>query len=386
MAIARRPAFETDEYQRRIERVRASMAQRSLDGLVLVGPHNINYLSGMDSENLFDFQALIVPLEGEPDLVIFDFELGRAEASSWLAKPSAYTSFEDPVTATLQAVSRAGLSRVRIGLEQRATTVSAGTLTRLADGLSEARLEDAFGIVEGVRLVKSEAEIAYIRRAAALTDAAVLAGYAAMRVGVADHEVAAAIMGSLYGSGSETVCWGPIVASGYLAGAAHSSFNGRRLEAGDTVFLELTGEVRRYVAPLMRTAILGEPTPEQAAVAAAGAEAVQTLLRESRAGRPASEVAKIVGEVVAPILDRVVFHHYFGYPVGIGMPPSWIEALGFFIRVDEDRPLEEGMVFHLPMSFRRYGEWGINQSHTMLVRADGAEALTRTEAALQVLA
>ena len=97
-------------------------------------------------------------------------------------------------------------------------------------------------------------------------------------------------------------------------------------------------------------------------------------------------MARIAGEVVAPILDRVVFHHYFGYPVGIGLPPSWIEALGFFIRVDEHRPLEEGMVFHLPMSFRRYGEWGINQSHTMLVRADGAEALTRTEAALQVLA
>jgi Xaa-Pro dipeptidase len=386
MPIVRQPAFAPEEYRRRLERVRAVMAKRSLDGLVLVGPHNVNYLSGMDSENLFDFQALIVPLAGEPDLVIFDFELGRAEASSWLGRPSVYTSFEDPVAATVAAVDRAGLSRGRIGLEQRATTVSAGTLGRLLDGLADTHVEDAFGVVEGVRLVKSEAEIAYIRRAAALTDAAVLAGYAAMRVGAADHEVAAAIMGALYGGGSDTVCWGPIVASGYLAGAAHSSFNGRLLEAGDTVFLELTGEVRRYVAPLMRTAVLGEPTAEQAAVAAAGAEAVRAILHEARAGRPASEVARIAGEVVAPILDGVVFHHYFGYPVGIGLPPSWIEALGFFIRVDEDRPLEEGMVFHLPMSFRKYGEWGINQSHTVLVQAHGAEALTRTEAALQVLA
>lgn len=386
MPIVRQPAFAPAEYQRRLERVRAAMAERSLEGLLLVGPHNINYLSGMDSENLFDFQALVVPLAGEPDLVIFDFELGRAEASAWLGRPSVYTSFEDPVAATVAAVERAGLRRGRIALEQRAATVSAGTLGRLRDGLAEARLEDAFGVVEGVRLIKSEAEVALMRRAAALTDAAVLAGYEAMRVGVADHDVAAAIMASLYGGGSDTVCWGPIVASGYLAGAAHSSFNGRRLEAGDTVFLELTGEVRRYVAPLMRTAVLGEPTVEQAAVAAAGAEAVRTILRESRAGRPASEVARLAGEVVAPILDRVVFHHYFGYPVGIGLPPSWIEALGFFIRVDEERPLQEGMVFHLPMSFRKYGEWAVNQSHTMLIGADGGEALTRTEAALHVLA
>ena len=43
------------------------------------------------------------------------------------------------------------------------------------------------------------------------------------------------------------------------------------------------------------------------------------------------------------------------------------------------------MVFHLPMSFRKFGEWGINQSHTMLITADGAEALTKTPARLQVL-
>jgi Xaa-Pro dipeptidase len=284
------------------------------------------------------------------------------------------------------AVAKAGLGRARLGIDQRANVVSAETSGRLSAGLAQARIEDAFGVVESVRLVKSAPEIAYMRRAAELTDAAVLAGYGAMRVGARDHEVAAAIMDTMYGRGSETVCWGPIVASGYLAGAAHSSFNGRALEAGDTVFLELTGEVRRYVAPLMRTAILGEPTPEQQVVATAGAEAVETIVREARAGRPAAEVARAALEVVEPILDTIVFHNYFGYPVGIGLPPTWIEGLGYFIRVDEERPLEAGMAFHVPMSFRKYGEWGINQSHTIVVGADGSEALTRTEARLQVLA
>jgi Xaa-Pro aminopeptidase len=386
MPIVRRPAFATGEYQHRLDRVRDAMSERSLDGLVLLAPHGINYLTGMDSENLFDVQALVVPADGEVELVISAFELARAEASCWLEAPTAYAAFEDPVGAILRVVARSGLARSRIGLERRSGSVSAHVVERVGAGLAEARVEDAFGVVERCRLVKSEAEIALMRAAAELTDAAVLAGYDAMRAGASDRDVAAAIMSALYASGSDTVCWGPIVASGYLAGAAHSTFNGRPLEAGDTVFLELTGEVSRYVAPLMRTAILGEPSAEQAAVAAAGAEAVATIVREGRAGRPASEVASAALAVVEPILDGVVFHHYFGYPVGIGYPPSWIETLGYFIRVDEHRPLEAGMAFHLPMSFRRYGEWAINQSHTIVVRADGAEALTRTPAALRVLA
>src|SRR5687768_522286 len=97
MAIVREPAFGIDEYQRRITGVRAAMADRGLDGLVLVGPHSINYLSGMDSENLFDVQALVLPLAGEPVLVISHFELARAEASSWIEAPVAFAPFEDPI-------------------------------------------------------------------------------------------------------------------------------------------------------------------------------------------------------------------------------------------------------------------------------------------------
>ena len=224
-----------------------------------------------------------------------------------------------------------------------------------------------------------------MRRAATLTDAAVVAAYGAIRPGVRDADVAAVIMDSFYRGGSDTVCWGPIVASGYRAGSAHSTFNGRSILAGETVFLELTGEVRRYTAPLMRTAILGQPDARIERIAAAGAAAVETILATARPGVAAAEVARAAGAVLEPVLPEVVFHHNFGYPVGIGYPGTWIEALGFFLRVDNPRPLAAGMVFHLPMSFRKFGEWGINQSHTMLITDHGAEALTTTPARLQVL-
>ncbi|HVA86609.1 MAG TPA: Xaa-Pro peptidase family protein [Candidatus Saccharimonadales bacterium] len=384
MTIPREPAFGPEEYQTRLQRVRQGMAERDLDGLLLFAPHPINYLSGMDSENLFDFQCLIVPLNGTPTLVILDFEEARAENSVGLGTVVSYRAFDDPITAVVDQVRALGLAGGRLGLEQRAGITPAAH-GRFVEELAGTRLEDPFGIVEGVRLVKSTAEIAYMRRAAALTDRAVEAAYHAIRPGVRDADVAAVIMDTFYRAGSDTVCWGPIVASGYRAGSAHSTFNGRTIEAGETVFLELTAEVRRYTAPLMRTAILGRPTAEQERVAEVGAEAVQTILRTARPGIEAREVARAAGAVLEPVLSDVVFHHNFGYPVGIGYPGTWIEALGFFIRTDNPRPLAAGMVFHLPMSLRKYGEYGINQSHTMLVTEYGSEALTRTPARLKVL-
>lgn len=387
MAIPHEPAFPQAEFERRVAAAQRSLAARGLDAILLFGPHNVFYLSGMDSENLFDFQCLIVGREGTPTLVILDFEEARAANSVGYGTPVSYHAFDDPVAAVADQLRAIGAERGRLGLEQRAPfTLTPALLTRFREALPDATFEDPFGIVEDLRLVKSDAEVAYQRQAAALTDAAVEAAYAVLRPGVRDAEVAAVIMDTFYRGGSDTVCWGPIVASGYRAGSAHSSFNGRRIQAGETVFLEVTGEVKKYTAPLMRTAILGQPTPEIARVADAGARAVETILATARAGVPAAEVARAAGKVVEPILEGIVFHHNFGYPVGIGYPGTWIETLGFFLRVDNPRPLKPGMVFHLPMSFRKFGEFGANQSHTIRISEDGpAEALTKTEARLRVL-
>ena len=160
------------------------MAQRNLDGLLLFSPHNVFYLSGMDSENLFDFQCLIVPAEGEPVLVILDFEEARAANSVGAGRPVSYHAFDDPIEAVLAQLEALDLTEARLGLESRAG-ITPAAYARFADGLAGAVLEDPFGIVENARLVKSPAEIAYMRRSAALTDAATLAAYDVLRPGVA---------------------------------------------------------------------------------------------------------------------------------------------------------------------------------------------------------
>lgn len=358
------------------------MELAGVDLLVTFSPHNVFYLTGMDSENLFDYQCAVLGSDMDaPVLVIFEFELARAENSVVVDDIRSYGTFDDPIAFTLEQL--AGMSGRRIALDR--STLPVARYGSLVAGLEGYELTDAFGLVEGMRLVKSDPELDLMERAAALTDAGVAAAEAEIAEGVEDRVVAAAIVDAMYRAGSDTLCWGPIVAAGYRAGAAHSTFNGHRIGRGETVFLELTGEVSRYVSPLMRTVVVGEPSADMLRVEAAVTAALEAIRTSARPGASARDVAARGLAALESVLEGHIFHHYFGYPVGIGYPPSWIEALGFFIRADNDRRLERGMAFHLPMSIRRYGEYGVNLSHTLVVEECGARVLGSSPARLAVV-
>jgi Xaa-Pro dipeptidase len=147
--------------------------------------------------------------------------------------------------------------------------------------------------------------------------------------------------------------------------------------------MELSGQIHRYVAPVMRTAVIGPPSPEMVSFRDAGLACIDAILGTARAGVTAAEVSRAAAAELEPIRESLHFHGLYGYSVGIGFPPSWFETLGFDLRLDNERPLEEGMVFHIPISLRKYGEFGVNQSHTIVITRDGAEALTRSSAALR---
>ncbi len=205
MSIPREPAFDDTEYRRRLERVQTSMADRGLDAVLLFSPHNVFYLSGMDSENLFDYQCLLVPRDRDPVLIISHFEKACSENSCWLEVVRVYGPFEDPIDATLDAVRGMRLQSGSLGIERRSRGLSVDSYERIRSGLDGARLSDGFGPVEECRLVKSEAEIDYMRRAAQLTDLGVNAGYQAMANGVPDYEIGAAIVDAMYRNGGDTV-------------------------------------------------------------------------------------------------------------------------------------------------------------------------------------
>ncbi len=128
----------------------------------------------------------------------------------------------------------------------------------------------------------------------------------------------------------------------------------------------------------MRTTVVGPTPPERQEIMEAAQLAVQTIVETAKDGVPASEVAAAAYQkAIQPIVARIQFHYNFGYSVGIGFPPDWLEPSHFFIQLDNHTPLQAGMTFHLPFTLRVLGVYGAGTSETILITEKGCEVLTQ---------
>ena len=106
------------------------------------------------------------------------------------------------------------------------------------------------------------------------------------------------------------------------------------------------------------------------------------MIDAMRPGARACDVAEEGRKVLAPILDRVAFHHVYGYSLGISYPPTWIENGFFFLMPHNKAMLEPGMVFHLPLTLRLLGRFGAGFSEAVEITATGARAFSVIERSL----
>ena len=100
---------------------------------------------------------------------------------------------------------------------------------------------------------------------------------------------------------------------------------------------------------------------------------IETVIGAIRPGLAASAVAEQGYPVVEHILDRAFFHQIYGYSVGLGLPPTWLEESFFTLTAGNPREIQVGMAFHLPIAFRVVGEYGVGFSETVVVTESGAE-------------
>ncbi|WP_026379776.1 M24 family metallopeptidase [Afifella pfennigii] len=377
MTMAREDVFAAEEFSERREKVRAKMQARGVDAIVLHDAANIYYLCGHHTLNIWDYQCLIVPLEGPPFMVLWQFEQGRFNASATDCDPVYFGNGAEPVEATVRALKDRRLAGGRIGLEAGGGFLSPARHAALSAAMGSAEIADITGLVEDVRAVKSQAEIAVMRQAQAVTDAAMQAAIAAIGAGVTDRTITDAMASALIAGGTQGFSIFPMVAVGERSGVPHHAQIGKVIAQGDTVFLECSPAIHWYHAPLMRTAVLGTPRdPFVEEVASAGTDALNAMMEAMKPGATAAEVAMAGSNIVDRIRDRILFHDFYGYSVGIGFPPTWIVGGDMQITRSNHRPLEAGMTFHFPMTLRKLGVFGVGQSRTVVVTETGCEALS----------
>jgi Xaa-Pro aminopeptidase len=336
---APRMAVSLEEYGQRLAKTRRWMHERDVDLLILNQPEHYNWLSGYDPTSVFYHQSLIVPAAEEPPTLICNkAELALCEETCWLPDVRVVWTHEDQIARTVEILrERDLLGARRVGLNLMSYHLRPRYALELRDALAGAELLDVTAALDDLRLVKSPAEIEYLRRAAHVADLGVSAGIEAIATGVSDRDVMAAIQYAVSAAGGEFPAYPFLVDA---RGTLHGTPIGKVLAPGDTVYMEVSGVVRRYHCNISRTVVLGAPSARLRELYAVVRDALD---RATDALRPGVSVREIV-ELVAALQGGYEQNTWgrFGFSMEIAYPPIWIGGLS--LMPGDEHVLEPGMV------------------------------------------
>lgn len=370
-------SFSLEEYQRRISGLRQRMARRRIDVAIITDPGNLLYLTGYQTTGYSYFQALVVPLDDEPFMVNRRLEETNVWPRTWVEETRPYSDTGDAIETLHHALVEFGLDDKCLGYERNSYFFPAYQQERMLATFADNHFVDCFGIVEAGRITKSDEELEMMRRAARATEAGMAAGIEAAVPGTYENDVAAAVHEAMFRAGGEYPAVSPYITSGPRTMIGHATWEGRKIEKDEPVFLELGGCMRRYHTAMMRTVWTGRQVPRDVREAEAiSLEALTEMKEVIRPGITSAEVDHAARSIImsnrlgAELITRA------GYSIGIAFPPSWDEGYILSLKPGDRRPLEPGMTMHLiPWLYGVNGDKVVGISDTIVVTENGCESL-----------
>ena len=378
------PPFSQSEYNRRMARVTARMADRGLDALFVEDPSNMAWLTGYDGWSFYVHQGVLITPDAPPLWWGRMQDVGGAVRTVWMedtrvvgyAERYVQTPDAHPMEDLAERLQDLGVGSARIGVELDNYYFSAKAYLTLTNALPDAEFIDATALVNWERAVKSEEEITFMRRAARISENVMHGILDRAEPGVAKNALVAEIWrDAITGADGH---WGdyaaivPLMGAGADATAPHLTWNGDALRGDEAVFFEIAGCYRRYHAPLCRTVYFGTPPEDIRHAERALIEGLEAGIEAARPGAPAGDVARALFDALRRAgIEREA---RCGYPIGLSYPPDWGERTISF-RPSDTTVLEPGMTFHF-MPGLWMDDWGIEITESILIREDGpAECL-----------
>lgn len=367
--------FTAEEFSGRMARTRAEMGRRGLDVMLLFAPESQFWLTGYDTFGYCFFQCLVVS-DRDPVLLTRSADLRQAQLTSnirdiriWKDRAGA-----DPTEDLVALLSGLGLAGKRIGWETRTQGLVHHHGARLAARLPA--LVEASDLMGLLRLVKSPAEIAYVRKAAELSDLAWDAAAARAHAGADEGAILGAMHDAIFSAGGDYPGNEFIIGSGQHALLCRYQSGRRRLDANDQLTLEWAGTYRHYHAANMKTIVIGDPRPQHRQMQSAAQAALAACEGALKPGRPMADVFAAHARVLDEAGMGAHRLNACGYSLGPRFSPSWMEDQMFY----EGAPtvMEPGMVFFLHMILMDSDTGtAMTLGRTSLVTERGAERLSR---------
>ena len=377
------PGFTRAEFEHRAERARKLMRAEKLDGLLLTSQQNMEYLSGFISQFPWATPArpwyFLLPRLGQPVAIIPTVGIENWRATSWVKEVRAWRSPNpeneglDILAATIKDIRRRyGRIGVELGAETR-IGMPVGDLLRLRRKVRPFEMVDGTGVMRELRIIKSSAEIARLRRVCQIVCDTFDALPSFVSAGDSEKEIMRKIKAHASARGVDSTSYmmthaGPGGVQSFIMGPTD-----RRIRAGDVLSIDAGCIYDGYFSDFDRNFSVGKPSAEIERAHALLHKATDAGLAAARPGNTAEDVFKAQANVIAPDGDAAGFTRMgrFGHGLGRVMtePPS--NMLG------DKTVLRPGMALSIEPGMALSGGQLFIHEENVAITEDGCRLLTR---------
>jgi len=379
----------------KIDKAKVSMQAQDIEVMLIYSPNNFIYASGiydttvqMLMEDKLISQFVILPRESEPVLLINSGALENAEEmswirdirttpnTSWLVRKRPHKDFADSVAEGIAKILEGKrLTSGRIGIEKG--YMPSDMYECLRSKFPRAQFCDIQSILQDLRAIKTDNEIAKIKQAIKSTERGYEAAMASITEGITDFDIAKAFRVAVAHEGddiSHLIC-----GVGAKGGVLFTHPCGFKVKEGDIIRFDLGTVHMGYRSDLSRSAVLGEPSERLIKLHKALLEAQRKGIKEIKPGTKLCEIHKIIKKTVRDAGYTEYTRGMFGHSVGLECEEQPM------ITASTHAIFEPNMVFSVEVSWYEPGWGGMNIEDMIVVTKDGCEELSTMPRDIRVI-
>ena len=378
--------FSKEEFSERKSKVIGELKKQNLDGLLMFRQESMYWLTGYDTFGYVYFQCLILTTKGELVLLTRVPDLRQAQNTSiikdiriWVDKDNA-----NPANELKNILSELNLEKSNLGVEYEAYGLTGRNAIRLNNSLNNfAKLHDKSELVSSLRIIKSPAEIVYVKKAAELADNALEVVWRYAHAGQEEAKILAEMQATIFKGGGDYPANEFIIGSGKNALLCRYQSEKRKLDEIDQLSLEWAGTYKHYHSAMFRTVPIGKVNDKQKKMYEACVEALKACENKLKPGNKVGEVF----DIHADVFDRLGYKksrmNACGYSLGTTFAPNWMDWPMLY--TGNPVVLSPGMVFFMHMILMDSdNQLAMNLGETYLVTNSGNERLGKKKLDLVV--
>ncbi len=378
--------FTQEEFLERKSKVINKLKEQNLDGLLMFRQESMYWLTGYDTFGYVYFQCLVLTSKGDLILLTRVPDLRQAQNTSiikdiriWVDKDKS-----NPTDELKNILSELNLEKSNLGVEYEAYGLTGRNAIRLNDSLKNfAILHDKSELVSYLRVVKSPAEIVYVKKAAELADNAMEAAWKFAHEGQNESKILAEMQGAIFNGGGDYPANEFIIGSGKNALLCRYQSEKRKLDKIDQLSIEWAGTYKHYHSAMFRTIPIGKINDKQKKMYTACTVALKACENKLKLGNRVGEVFDAHAKVFDEMGYKKSRMNACGYSLGTTFAPNWMDWPMLYTA--NPVVLSPGMVFFMHMILMDSdNQLAMNLGETYLLTNSGNERLGKKKLDLVV--